>query len=262
MRSWLVVCLLSAIVSPTILFAKDEAEFIFTEGQDHFYNAEYIDPASDFDRYIESKPDDPLGYWRKAYSLYFKWKQDQHRVFPKLNNVTRRDFYRLLAIGIQKTNADIAAKKDVDFAFYVKACLLSMRGGVEAGTGKMALLTARDTLEKALEAASQSRYQDAHYLAGLTNYNGSFHSFWFAIAGLPHNREEGMKMIYNALDGNNGPFVDDVEFVLLSIKTDPRNASRFSAEEAGQIGCPLLAKYPRNPVLLRSYSEICASRND
>jgi tetratricopeptide (TPR) repeat protein len=250
---------LVALAMPTAISAQEQAGSIFDEGQEHFYSAEYEKAAERFTRYIQMEPDDPRGYWRKAYALYFEWKRDQHRMFPKLNESERKDFYQLVATGIAQADAQIAAKKDVDFALYVKACLLSMRGGVEAGMGPLSLLTARDILKQTLQVASKSNYQDAKYLEGLTNYNGSFHSFWFRVAGLPHDRDLGLKKIFEAYAGNNNRFADDVAFVLVNIETDPRNAKRFTQEDVRKISCPLLAKYPRNQLLKKCCATLCAT---
>lgn len=250
---------LVAIASRFPLFGQDEARSVFAEGQNYFYSAEYHKAAESFGHYIDLKPNDPRGYWRKAYALYFQWKRDQHKMFPKLSETERKDFFRLVEAGIQKADADIAANKDVDFALYVKACLLSMRGGIEAGMGPLSLFKARDSLKQTLEIASRSHYQDAKYLEGLTNYNGSFHGFWFAVAGLPHNRKVGLEKIFDAYEGNRGPFTDDVAFVLVNIETDPRNAKQFTAEDIRRIGCPLLAKYPKNQVLIKSCAQLCVA---
>ncbi len=251
-----------AAASQTILFSQDQPGLVFDKGQDYFYSAEYQKAADSFTRYIQLKPDDPRGYWRKAYALYFHWKRDQHRIFPKLSKSERQDFFQLVATGIARADAEIAAGKNVDFALYMKACLLSMRGGIEAGIGPLSLFTARDTLKETLQVASRSNYQDAKYLEGLTNYNGSFHRFWFAVAGLPHDRKAGLDMIFEAYMGNNGPFVDDLAFVLVNIETDPGNAKRFTAEDIRKVGCPLLAKYPKNESLKKSCGQICATHDD
>lgn len=262
MKRLFLLLFIVAAASQTSLFSQDQPGLVFEEGQDYFYSAEYQKATESFTRYIESRPDDPRGYWRKAYALYFMWKRDQHKIFPKLSDSERQDFYRLVATGIARADAEISAGKDVDFALYVKACLLSMRGGIEAGMGALSLFKARDSLKQTLEIASRSHYQDAKYLEGLTNYNGSFHSFWFALAGLPHDRKTGLKMIFDAYTGNNGPFVDDLAFVLVNIETDPKNAQRFTSEDLRKIGCPLLAKYPKNESLKKSCGQICAAHSE
>lgn len=248
MRNVLIVFVFFVIASSCPLFA-DDGEKLFTECQDHFYNGEYQDAVQCFARYIDRKPDDPRGYWRKAYSLYFGWKSVQHTPFPKLDEKARDDFFLLVKEGLRRTDTS-------DFGLYVKACLLSMRGGVEFNNGGKirGKWRAKNTLGEVLVAAEASRYQDARYLVGLTNYSGDDHALAFSIAGLPHDRTTGLAAIFQAVAKNQGPFVDDIWFVLFNIETDRKNVRSFNKGETDKIFHDLYAKYPRNRAL-QEYAE-------
>jgi len=240
MRRTIVVVSFFVIVSSHLLLA-DDGEKLFTDCQDHFYNGEYQETSECFDRYIAANPNDSRGYWRKAYAEYFAWKAAQHTQFPKLDEKERDKFFRLVQQGIARTDTS-------SFESYVKACLLSMRGGVEfSNVGKW---KARNTLKyEVIPVAESSRYQDARYLIGLTNYNGAAHVGWFSLAGLPHNKDVGLAQIFRATAKNKGPFVDDIWFTLFSIETDPKNAGMFTKEETRKIFCDLYHKHPNNRAL-------------
>ena len=241
MKRLLCALLLTFAFGISLWAQNKKSEDLFDECQDHFYNGEYQDANQCFDHYIALAPDDPRGYWRKAYSLFFQWKSVQHTPFPKLAKPTRDDFFRLIEQGIAHTDGS-------DFGLYVKACLLSMRGGIEFNNvGK---LKAKDTLkDDVLVTAAQSHYQDARYLIGLTNYNGAANRFWFFLAGLPRDRDVGLSQIFQATAKNQGPFVDDIWFALFAIETDKKNAGIFNKEETNKIFRDLYQKYPRNKAL-------------
>jgi len=224
--------------------APDDA---LKNGLNAFYNGDYEKADTFLDAHIVSRPDDPVGYWRKSYNWYFRLRMKQKTDFPKLDQRTLESFFLLVSSGIEKADAKIAANENRDFHLYVKACLLSIRGGLEAKN--ISWLTARSTMKEVIALASQSTYQDAKYLIGLTNYRGSEHSTIFFLAGLPRDGEKGLGYIFESVMMNNGPFVDDIWFVIFKIEIDKKNKDRFDRAGIDKLFAYLYSRYPENEVL-------------
>lgn len=231
--------------------AQETPEAIFAMCQDSLLNREYVAAAECFGRYIDIRPDESKGYRGKVYSLYFGWKAEQHQETPKVAEPARKELLKLVADGIARADKHITEGKDVDFELFIKAGLLSMRGGIEYGNyGRVqGKLTGLSTIREVLAAASKSKYQDAKAIVGLIGYRGSDHSFWFSVADLPHDREEGLAKVYEAVLNNRGCFVDEIWFSIFEIYKEPKNKGRYSEEDRTRVFQYLYRKYPRNPLL-------------
>ena len=272
MKRWMVFALvvIGVLSFPAVLLARGAEggkvvgmadEPLFLECQDHFYNGEYSRAKRCFSRYIALDPDDSRGYWREAYATYFQLKAEQKTTFPVLGKNARDKFLGMINKGIAETDRGIEARDNVKFELYVQACLLSMRGGIEARN--VGWFTARATLKLVLSTAARSKYQDAEYLIGLTNYNGASHSIVFFLAGLPHKRNLGLAELLAATVKNNGPYVDDIWFAIFGIAagniedgTEIKKPA-LNKEATKKIAETLARKYPRNKALREYLARYC-----
>ena len=155
------------LFSPRLLRAQDRVvaednRAIFDAAMDHSYNKEFGEANKFFEKYIALEPNDPAGYWRSAYNWYFNNllplqktkfpKIDEKKEFPDADgkffdkNAYQR-FRSLIDVGIGKAEEKIASgdngscrphylKNDdaqpcASFYRYVKAGLISIRGGLE-----------------------------------------------------------------------------------------------------------------------------------
>ena len=220
------------------LVAKKEKEISSQEvlrgGLYAFYSGEYREAKEKFDQYIEREPDDPVGFLRDFHARFLLLRLEQKSKDAPKTEDNRKEYQHLsylVSAGISKAEdkIEVAEKsgdaKSKDFYLYVQAYLYLAKAGVEWGNGHP--LDACSSTKTALEIAGRSGYEDARYLEGMVNYLGgtrswAVRSLILAPMGIPHDRDNGLRLICESLRGNNGPYAEDIRFMIFAILTDKR----------------------------------------
>lgn len=245
LRTILVLC--AAFLSVSAILADESDirnQFVLKEGLNYFYNTDYGSADKKFDEYIAIEPDDPVGYWRKALNLFFEAKAEQKTETPKFSDDAAKKLIEFINRGIGRADAKLQKNELIDFHLYVKACLYSIRAIVEFRN--VSIWTARGSLMTSISLAEQSQYQDAKYIPGFVNYKAADRVVKAILGLIPHNREKGRRLIFEAAAQNNGIFVDDVWFVVWNIETETRNEKYYSKATVQSLFDYLFAKYPHN----------------
>jgi len=242
---------------------KIDSKAIMKAGLDAFYDGRYWDADEKFSQYILHEPDDPVGYLRSFYNrfLWLRWKQKSEDA-PKseANKKENQELEYLISAGIKKSEDKIGRDNDKDFNLYVQAALYQGKAAIEWGNGHP--LIARSDLKESLVIAAQSHSVEARYLEGLMNYAGSLHSSWAWLVGLPHSRNDGMRLMCESLKGNTGPYADDIRILIFKIMIDERvkEKDRQTNEKICKYVLPYISaehlykelsvRYPHNEVIL------------
>ncbi|MBI4087622.1 MAG: hypothetical protein HY434_02210 [Candidatus Liptonbacteria bacterium] len=253
----ILICCTMFLLRPALLVAEEpgnsQNQLVLKEGLNYFYNSDSESANRKFDEYIALEPDDPVGYWRKALSIFLRVRSEQKTDTPKFSENQRDELITLINQGIGGANTRIQRGDQSDFNLYVKACLYSIKAGVEFSN--VSIWAARGSMRTAIGIAQRSQYQDAKYLIGLTNYRGADRNIIFGLAGLPHDRDKGLNLIFEAAIQNNGTFADDIWFAVFSIETDKRNERYYNRATVSRLFEYLFAKYPHNMILQRYLKE-------
>jgi hypothetical protein len=237
---------------------KPECKLALFRGLNEAYNEQYLEAEDHFDEYSRCDPTDPIGEWRKAYSWCFRLRADQKADMPRVDAKTYAGFMALAERGVKKAEAKIVRGEAADFYRYVIAEIRSVEAIMTVhNDGAFSWKKSQSMLLEAIERAKRSRYQDAQYLVGFTNYRTSLRNRalqW--LSGFPHDRCDGLMLVQAAEKGNLGIFSDDVRLVIASIAASPK---KVAEEDRRQ--CPgyrprvlfdeLLVRYPRNILLRR-----------
>jgi hypothetical protein len=259
------------VLVPHILHAADKTEAdgkreaakcegFFDRGQQYLYDNAYDEANREFTLFIKCAPNDPRGDLRRVLNLFFQKRREQKKNELKMDGVMYAQYMTFIDEGIVKTEIKISSKEDVAFHTYVKAYLVSLRGVLEFANGKE--WAALDSAKELKELCNKSTYQDSKFLIGLLGYmidrRGFFARRGASFFGLPNNKREGFRLIREAAEGNDGPYVDDIWFLMLQILTDKEASEkdRIIAQEvfgysANDIYERLGWKYPQNEQIVR-----------
>lgn len=253
---------------------------LLKEGLKYSYNSEYDKAIEKFDECIKNSDDLALPcLLRKSLALQRKQTAEAHKLNEELELLQVKDrakklddlnkqnekiyleFLSLVDDGISKSENKIAKstnKKERDFYLYILAYFHGLKGLYEKSNGHP-----NDAIVDGVRSyrlATQSSYPDARCIVGLAMYEldnelnkmGLIKRLAVKVlvkeAGISHDREKGIEFI-EAASQNNGPFVDDVWFVIFKIRTDEKNAGMYSNEQREQIFAYLYSKYPNNETL-------------
>lgn len=256
----LLIVLISLFLS-SASFAEQAQVFYPTDllarGLKDFYNGDYYAAEKEFKEYISLRPDDPVGYWRYLDNWYFKLRFEQKVDALKLSDNESKRLKEVVNAGIAAADKNVFVDRDADFNC-VKAAIISVQALMEFGS--VSKLESSRTLKRALDIAGRSDSQYAKYMIGFANYKGADHS---AILGLgcfmgvpciPHDRDEGIRLIRESVKDNEGMFVDDIWFTILQLDADPKNSKYriyHEAKDRETIFWYLYFKYPKNEKLVK-----------
>lgn len=260
-RTILIVLLMFVSVPPAVLFAEEsknpQSQLVLKEGLNYFYNSDYTSAGKKFDEYIALEPDDPIGYWRLAYSWYLRARMEQQVKMPKLGQATYQKFLGLTSRNIARAREKVEkARQDgnayeKDFYLYVEAATYAIQGLAEV---KYDFAAAQRDAKLMESLAEESGYPDAPYLVGYLNYEMSKQPWYVRwLSGLPHDRDK-VHLIVDAAFHNTGPFVDDINFVIVGIAIEDREAFRQGEADRVFVYLSSNKKYSQSETL-RKYRE-------
>ncbi|MDO8515843.1 MAG: hypothetical protein Q7S28_01180 [bacterium] len=250
---------------PTMV-VQNVADQALSDGLIAFYNGDYSAAERQFNLYIALRPDDPIGYWRKATNNYVRYYETQKVETPKLTDAEYAFEEALLKTGGSCAMRDMARGGDASLDRYIVAQLFSIKAIYQLG--RRSYVTAISTIKMAYSLAGNSTYQDAKHLLAAINYRGAAHPFLTSFAGLPNSREDGMRFLMEAEVGNKGIFADDIKFAVFNLRLErerERAAGKLDRSTQGDIldaaypldtlVAELFAKYPRNRDLIAYLSQ-------
>jgi hypothetical protein len=224
---------------------NNQKEALLCDGQDHFYNSEYREASTVFDKYIALYPEDPKGYWRKLVAELFLFRRGQKIDFPAITAIAET--------GIKKADAAARAGITPEFNRYVEASIMSVLAVFQYKHS--AGWKAERNILQAVAIAEQLRYQDAEFLIGTINYEAAkspmLYRPFMSIVGIPHDKKEGLSKIFESGVDNDSPFADDIRFVIFDIKSEKSNRMKYEEQEIQKLWSDLIQKYPRNKKLLQ-----------
>ena len=241
----MVLALLLTALAPCVT-ANSEKEQIFCRGLNHFYNSEYETATTDFQAYETLDPTDPRGDFRELLSEYFRLHREPGSEGDRLSAIADVAIFK----SKSKEIGDVSG-----FYSYVEAYTMSIKAAISAR--QKLYRKAHDATFDAWQIAEQSNYQDAGFVVGFINYEVARafpHGLRWLALGLPHDEDEGRRLILRSALDNDGLFADDIRFFIFGMETERNGRKTYSKAELDKLWSDLIAKYPRNRSLI-NYGE-------
>lgn len=227
-----------------------DGTLVFMEGIALSYASHHAAAQENFEAYRKSHPDDLLVYLRICYDRFFgargeKLSRDEYSAL--LGTVTEA-IGKYEAKGCAGTDIRSVAGDTLDCA-YVGAALYSFRMTL-AGKYDSWFKVGRDR-DKFVLYANQSRSLQAQFLLGLYEYEPSVQSWPVRavlrrFSNVPTDHARAVAQILRSLDGNAGPFVDDIWFFVFDAECRYDGADFMKRYPLTQVFRYLRAKYPEN----------------
>lgn len=228
----------------------EDGTLVFMEGIALSYASHHAAAEEKFEAYRKTHPDDLLAYLRTCYDRFFgargeKFSRDE---YPALLGIVTEAIAKYEAKGCAGTDIRSIAGDTLDCA-YVGAALYSFRMTL-AGKYDSWFKVGKDR-DKFLSCANQSRSLQAQFLLGLYEYEPSVQSWPIRTAlrhfgRVPTDHAHAVATVLQSLDGNAGPFVDDIWFFVFDAECRYDGADFMKKYPLTQVFGYLRAKYPDN----------------
>lgn len=247
------------VFAPCALRAQDgEAEQeiagqkMLKDGTEAFYNSKYDEAEQLFLACQKLDPENPVCDLRLVQGRVFRWRSTLGDT-PKVSPEEFGMFVALINAGLAKSRAKMKNGDHEDFQLFVQSYFYSLLAVMQAKNVSYSAMA--DSTRIAVKLAERSRYQDAKYIRGFISYKAStipgsvWHppiSWFYNLKGIPHNRDRGLRLMFEAVAKNSSPFVDDIWFMLFGIYLDPANKDWYTRDERERVYNYLHNKYPGN----------------